>query len=111
MRKFLYGLIIGTGLGYAFHENIDRALRRGLDKANEKAAETGDEYVGKVEYRGMQHQSDFDAILPTNRWRELHNATSDKPVTLTSEDIAAMGPGSVQTGINSGVFKLPEESP
>jgi hypothetical protein len=39
VRKFIYGLVIGTGLGYVFHDDIDQALREGVKKANEKFGE------------------------------------------------------------------------
>lgn len=112
MRKFLYGLVLGTGLGYVFHENIDQALRTAVDKANEKVAETDGEYVGKVEYRGMRQPPEtVDVVLPTERWRELNGATPDHPIKVYPEDIAAMGPARVQTGLDSGAFKLAEDMP
>jgi hypothetical protein len=35
MRNLILGLVVGTGLGYVFHDDIDRALRDTAKKANE----------------------------------------------------------------------------
>lgn len=40
MRNLIIGLVVGTGLGYVFHDDIDRALRDSVKKANEKLGET-----------------------------------------------------------------------
>lgn len=37
MKNFLFGAVVGTALGYAFHGDIEKALRQGLDKANQAA--------------------------------------------------------------------------
>jgi len=35
MRNLLLGLVVGTGLGYVFHDDIDRVLKDTAKKANE----------------------------------------------------------------------------
>jgi hypothetical protein len=40
MRNLIIGLVVGTGLGYVFHDDIDDAVRSAVKKANEKFDDT-----------------------------------------------------------------------
>lgn len=42
IRKFLFAVTLGVGIGYVFHNDIDKLLRAGLDRANEVVDQTSE---------------------------------------------------------------------
>lgn len=57
--------------------------------------------------RAPKRSADQPELSPEDRAQQIANATTDNPVELTQDELVAMDPSDLQTGLAGGKFKMP----
>lgn len=108
------GIFVGIVIGYVGHDVIQSALEQGLVAIKNTSPEPGSTVTNVFTTPADDIESTtanpaFGSGLPLERINEINAATTENPVTLTDDEVAAMAANSINTlreALGAGRLKI-----